>query len=169
MGFSPGHGLVATFTYAGPQWGQICFTAISSNYACHRGLHCSSFSVPAHAVGVRLSKCSMAGVRGKDPSLLHCTKSALACGAMGCKHWARLTPLCLVDRRFGPFLYWVRGGHSGQGSSAGGHLLLLAPLGHAFPLLVFGPKGGGGGIEKNSWYRRSFFFRGVPLEGWGGG
>ena len=62
---------------------QVCFTAISSNRACHHGLHCSQINVPAHAVVVRLSECSMAGVRGKDPSsLLHCTRSAVACWAV---------------------------------------------------------------------------------------
>ena len=30
----------------GPQWGQVCFTAISSNHTCHHGVHCSQFSVP---------------------------------------------------------------------------------------------------------------------------
>ena len=57
-------------------------------------------------------------------------------GLWECKHSARLTPMCLVDRHF---LHWARGVHAGQGSSAGRHLLPLAPLGHAFPLLVFGP------------------------------
>ena len=27
--------------------GQVCFSAISSNCACHKGLHCSESSVPA--------------------------------------------------------------------------------------------------------------------------
>ena len=45
----------------------------------------------------------------------------------------------LVDRRVGPFPDWARGVHAGQGSFAGRHSLLLAALGHAFPLLVFGP------------------------------
>ena len=122
--------------------GQVCFTTISSNRACPHGLHCSQFNAPAHAVVVRLSKCSMAGVRGKDPSsLLHCTGSAVACWAVavGCKHSARLTPLRRVDRRVGPFLHRVWGVHAGQGSSAGRHLLPLAPLGHTYPRLMFGP------------------------------
>ena len=41
---------------------QVCFAAISSNHACHHGLHCSQFSVPVHAFSVRLSRCSLAGV-----------------------------------------------------------------------------------------------------------
>ena len=43
--------------------GQVCFTAISSNCACHHSLHCSEFSVPDHVLCVRLSECSMAGVK----------------------------------------------------------------------------------------------------------
>ena len=63
--------------------GQVCFTAISPN-ACPHGVHCSEFSVPVHAFGVRLSECSMAGVTDKVPSsLLHCTRSAVACRAAG--------------------------------------------------------------------------------------
>ena len=84
--------------------GQVCFTAISFNRTCHHSLHYSQFSVPAHVPCVRLSKCSMAGVRGYVPSsLLHCTRSAVACWE--CKHSARLTLLCLGDRRVGPYLY----------------------------------------------------------------
>ena len=43
-----------------------------------------------------------------------------------------------------PFFYRIRGVHAGQGSPVGGHLLLLAPFGHALPLFVLldlGPKG----------------------------
>ena len=59
---------------------------------------------------------------------------------VGCKHSARLTPLCVVDRHVGPFLYRVRGAHAGQGSSVGRHLL---PLAMPIPgsCLVLGPKG----------------------------
>ena len=123
--------------------GQVCFIAISSNRACHHGLHCSQFNVPAHAVVVHLSECSKAGVRGKDPaSLLHCTRSAVACWAVavGCKHSARLAPLHLADQHVGPFLYRVRGVYAGQGPSVGRHLLPLAPLSHAYPQFMFGPR-----------------------------
>ena len=49
---------------------------------------------------------------------------------------------------FGPFLYRVQGVYAGQVSTVGGHLLLLAALGHAVPCVVFGPwpPGGGGGL-----------------------
>ena len=79
--------------------GQVCFTAISSNRSGHHDLHCSQFNVLAHAVVVHLSECSMAGVRGKDPSsLLHYNRSVVACWAVvvGGKHSATLTPFRLV-------------------------------------------------------------------------
>jgi hypothetical protein len=60
-------------------------------------------------------------------------------GLWECTHLARLTPLCLAGWRVGPYLYWARGVHAGQGLSAGGHLLLLAPFGHALPLHLLGP------------------------------
>ena len=59
-------------------------------------------------------------------------------GPWDCKHSTRLTPVCLADRRVGPYLYLVRGVHAGQGPSVGGHLLPLAPFGHALPLLFVG-------------------------------
>ena len=40
---------------------------------------------------------------------------------------------------FGQFLYRVRGVHAGQGLTVGGHLLLLALLGHPIPCNVIGP------------------------------
>ena len=42
-----------TCCYIGPQWGQVCFTAISSNRNCHHGLHCSQFSVANRVLCVR--------------------------------------------------------------------------------------------------------------------
>ena len=42
--------------------GQVCFSAISSNRACHHGLHCSLFSVPSRVQCVFFD-CSSAGVR----------------------------------------------------------------------------------------------------------
>ena len=47
--------------------GQACFTTISSNRACHHGLHCSQFSVPAHAVVVRFSECLNGWGQGSLP------------------------------------------------------------------------------------------------------
>ena len=120
--------------------GQVCFTAISSNRACHHGLHCSQFSAPDHVLCVRLSECSMAGVRGKGPfSLLHCTMAAVACRAVGVQTFGQAH--AHVPGRSACWavpLLRARGAHAGQGEWAGRHSLLLAPLGCAFPLLVFG-------------------------------
>ena len=78
----------------------------------------------------------MAGVEGQDPFLptaLYQVNSRL----LGCR---------VTNKQPGShpyawlFLYWVRGVHAGQGSPMGGHLLLLAPFGHALPLFdVVGP------------------------------
>ena len=86
---------------AGATTGQVCFTAISSNRACHHSLHCCQFSAPDHVLCVRLSKSSVAGVRGKDPSsLLHCTKSAVTCWAVGVQTLGQAQ--CLPGEEAGP-------------------------------------------------------------------
>ena len=46
--------------------GQVCFTAISSNRACHYGLHCSQFSVPDHFLCVRFPKVRWLGTGARS-------------------------------------------------------------------------------------------------------
>ena len=62
--------------------GQVCLTPISPKGACHP--RSSLLSVCRfNAFGVRFSECSMAGVRGKGPSLLHCTRGKRGRGGRG--------------------------------------------------------------------------------------
>ena len=106
--------------------GQVSFTAISSNRACPHGLHCSQFSVPDHVLCVRCPSVQWLGSGAKVPSSLPplYQGSGHLSGCGSAKHLAGLTPLCLADRRDEPYLYRVTGVHAGQGSSAGGRLLL---------------------------------------------
>ena len=65
-------------------------------------------------------------------------------GLWECKHSARLKNLCLVDCRVGPYLYWARGVHAGQGHQQEGtcccwpHSATPSPcLGGLLPLTVY--------------------------------
>ena len=75
--------------------GQVCFTAISSNGACHPRSSLLSVQCARSCSLCPLSECSVAGVRVKVPSSL----IQVSCRLSGCvhgKHSARHTPVCLV-------------------------------------------------------------------------
>ena len=73
--------------------GQVCFTAISSNRACHHGLHCSQFSVPSRVHCVRIPVFFGWGQGARSlSSLVHCLGQLSPVVLWGCKHSARLTP-----------------------------------------------------------------------------
>ena len=78
----------------------------------------------------------MAGVEGQGP-LLPSALYQVSCRLLGC----RLANIQPGSRPYPwPCFYWIKGVHAGQGSLVGGHLLLLAPFGHALPLFaVVGP------------------------------
>ena len=120
--------------------GQVCFTAISSNRACHPVL-ISLDSVCQIMFSAFAFQAFNGWGQGQGPFLLY-PLYQVSCRLSGCvrgKHSARRTPVCLVDRLARPFLYWVRGVNAGQRLTVGGHLGLLAPFGHDLPLHVFGP------------------------------
>ena len=89
----------------GGQKGQVCFTAIRSNCACHHGLHCIQFGATAQA-DINGSEKG----QGLDNSL-HCTRSAVARWAP-CKHSKRPTPC--VPFRSASLGSAARGVHSGH-------------------------------------------------------
>ena len=75
----------------------------------------------------------MAGVEGQGP-FLPAALYQVSCRLLGCR-LANMQPGSRPCAWL--FLYWIRGVHASQGSPVGGHLLLLAPFGHALPLFAF--------------------------------
>ena len=70
----------------------------------------------------------MAGVEGQGP-FLPAALYQVSCRLLGCR-LANMHPYAWLC------FYRIRGVHAGQGSPVGGHLLLLAPFGHALPLFA---------------------------------
>ena len=75
----------------------------------------------------------MAGVEGQGP-FLPAALHQVSCRLLGCR-LANMQPGSCPYAWL--FLYCIRGVHAGQGSPVGGHVLLLAPFGHALPLFAF--------------------------------
>ena len=91
---------------------------------------------------------------GKIPaSLLHCTRSAVACRAVGVQTFGQAHILFLVHRRDGPYLYWVymlvRGHQGGGGLAQGLGIRLFAVGGAYWPLATahHQREGRGGGFK----------------------
>ena len=107
--------------------GQVCFYAVSSNRACHYGLHCSQFSVPDHVLCVRFLSVQWLGSGSRSLRPVSTVPGQLS--PVGLCAWQTFIQAyaCVPgDRHAGLFLYRVRGMYAGQGSSAGGDLQLLA-------------------------------------------
>ena len=86
-------GGAGTIQFQSAVMGQVCFRAISSNRACHRGLHCSQFSVPDHVLCVRFPKVQWLGSgAGSLPPFSTVPGQLSPVGLWECKRSARLTP-----------------------------------------------------------------------------